>query len=351
MALPAIQGSSLPTSVCGKNERVPIDQMTSPPFKWICSLSIDSADGTKYYGSGFKIHLPDVNRNVIVTSGSCICVKREYATKITVQFPKQKPVEVGTNGFYAAPEYINGGSADHDYGLILLPQDSDDVKDYGFSWSAIVQDEELNNCVVVNCGYPGDKPEGTMWIKGGKIESVTRNRIFYMNDAKGGQSGSPVFTWNGSYWTVVGVHSCSGHPNSATKFTTEMIFRFLKRMNWLKSKSIRFVAYPDVYVRCDGLKGTTASGTINCQYKLSPFARLFAGWFVGWFGPGLFESFYIYPVEMSPSLTGQGITKVVIESARFRNVFIRMDSKGMSQTDHGSGGGEVNCCQFSEPGP
>ena len=42
-----------------------------------------------------------------------------------------------------------------------------------------------------------------------------------------------VFTWNGSCWTVVGVHGCSGHPNSATRFTTEMIFRFLRRMNWI----------------------------------------------------------------------------------------------------------------------
>ena len=106
MALPAIQGSSLPTSVCGKNERVPIDQMTSPPFKWICSLSIVGADGAKHYGSGFKIHLPDVDRTAIVTSGSCICVKGKYATKITVQFPGQEPVEVKTNGFYTAPEYM-----------------------------------------------------------------------------------------------------------------------------------------------------------------------------------------------------------------------------------------------------
>ena len=56
----------------------------------------------------------------------------------------------------------------------------------------IVDDEELNDRIVTNCGYPGNKPPGTMWITGGKISSYTANRISYMNDTMGGQSRSPV---------------------------------------------------------------------------------------------------------------------------------------------------------------
>ena len=103
-------------------------------------------------------------------------------------FPGQRVVAVGPNDFYASPEYIVTGAGDHNYGLILLPGTSDD----GFGWSAIIQDEELNNRIVINCRFPGDKPQGTMWIAGGSISSYTANRIYYMNDTMAGQSGSPV---------------------------------------------------------------------------------------------------------------------------------------------------------------
>ena len=315
MPLPAVKGSLLTESVCGKDERVQVDPMTSPPYKWICFLSIKSEKGDMYIASGFKIHLPDVNRTAIVTSGHCTYIKGAYAREITVTFPGEPPINVGPDDLYASPEYIQKGDANHDYGLILLPGKSDD----GFGWSAIISDEALTNRLVTNCGYPGDKLEGTMWITGGAIESYTANRIYYMNDTMVGQSGSPVYTWYGGFWTVIAVHSYGGCPNSAPRFTSQMISRFLEQMNGLKKKSLRSVAFPDVYLRCDGTGvseyNEAGGGTVNCQYK----------------PPSPWESFYIYPVEMTPSLTPQTnetthkVYKVAIESAHFRHVFIRMD--------------------------
>ena len=255
--------------------------------------------------------------------------ERAYATNITVTFPGERAVTVGPNDIYASPEYIDTGDEDHDYGLILLPGTSDD----GFGWSAIILDEELNNRMVTNCGYPGDKPANTMWITGGVIASHTANKIYYMNDTMGEQSGSPVHTWYGGYWTVLAVHSHGGCPNSARRFTHEMIFRFLERINGMKIKSLRSVEFPYVYLRCDGTGVSqweaAGGGTVNCQYE----------------PPSPWESFYIHPVEMAPSLAPQTTYKVVIESAHFRHVFIRMDSQGMSHY-MSPGGGEVNC-QFT----
>ena len=332
MAQSAVRGSTLPESVCGKDERVEVDPMTSPPYKWICFLTIESVTGSKYVGSGFKIHLPDVGRTAIVTSGHCTFMQGAYANKITVKFPGEAAIEVGPDDLYASPEYVESRSEDHDYGLILLPGSG--ASDDGFGWSAIVENEELDNRLVTNCGYPADKkPQGTMWITRGKISRYTDNRIFYMNDTMGGQSGSPVYTWYGGYWTVLAVHSYGGCPNSAPRFTYTMISRFLERMNGLKRKSLRSVPFPDVYVRCDG-SGVTeptgpGGGTVNCQYK----------------PPREWEYFYIHPVEMTPSSAVESTYKVVIESAHFRNVFVRLDSKGMNHFQ-GPGGGEVNC-QFT----
>ena len=327
--------ASLLRSICRrKDERVQVQPMSSPPYRWICSLTIESTTGRRYVGSGFLINLPDVDRTAIVTSGHCTYVNGHYAAKITVTFPGQGPIEVRSNDLYASPEYINTGSADYDYGLILFPGPG--ASDDGFGWSVIVNDEELDNRLVTNCGFPADKPRGTMWVTGGNISSYTANRIFYMNDTMGGQSGSPVYTWYGGYWTVIGVHSYGGCPNSAPRLTLEMISRFLERMNCLKIKSLRSVAFPGVYVRCDGT-GVTESigpggGAVNCQYK----------------PPGSYEGFYIHPVEITPSLAVKSTCKVVIESAHFRNVFISLDSRGMSQPDS-IGGGEVNCQSY--PGP
>lgn len=150
-----------------------------------------------------------------------------------------------------------------------------------------------------------------------------------MNDTKGGQSGSPVYTWYGGYWTVLAVHSCGRCPNSAPRFTAEMISRFLEQMNGLEKKSLRSVEFPNVYLRCDGTGVTQEEpegGIVNCQYR----------------PPEQCESFYIYPVEMAPSLAPQVTYKVVMESAPFRHVFIHMNSQGMSHYED-TGGGEVNC--------
>ena len=74
--------------------------------------------------------------------------------------------------------------------------------------------------------------------------------------------------WTPVYWTVIGVHSYDGHPNSAQRFTNKMISRFLGFMNCLKLKSLRSFAFPNVYVRCDGSGVTehvpSGGGTVNC---------------------------------------------------------------------------------------
>ena len=326
----AVKASSLPETICGTDESVQVLPMTSPPYKWICFLKITDVNGTKLVGSGFKIYLPDVDRTAIVTSGHCTYIKGAYATHITVELPGKAPIGVGAAALYASPEYINNGSADHDYGLILLPGDSKD----GFGWSAIVADNELDNRLVTNCGFPGDKPRNTMWITGGEITRYTTNRIYYMNDTMAGQSGSPVYTWYGGYWTVLAVHSYGGCPNSAPRFTFEMVSRFLRRMNCLEPKALKSVQFPNAYLRCDG-NGVTrpegnGGGTVNCQYN----------------PPKSYEKFYICPVQVTPSLAIPTVCTVVIESAQFKDVFIRLDGSGMKKFE-GPGGGVVNC-QFRQ---
>ena len=85
--LSAVHATSLPESVCGRDERVRVDPETSPQYNWICSLLITAVNGKQYVGSGFKIHIPNINCSVVVTSGHCIYLNGAYAENIRVTFP------------------------------------------------------------------------------------------------------------------------------------------------------------------------------------------------------------------------------------------------------------------------
>ena len=312
-------------SVCGNDDRVKVDPMTSPPYNWICFLRIETHDGKRYIGSGFKINLPEIDCIAVVTAGHCTYINGHYAKSISVTFPGQGTITVFAKDLYASPEYVANKDPNYDYGLILLPGDSD-----GFGWSSIIPDTELANRQVTNCGYPGDKTVGTLWITGGPITNSTTYKIYYMNDTFGGESGSPVYTWYQGYWTAVGIHTQGGCPNSAVRFTPDMIKRFYLRMNALNSVTIQSVKFPQVYMRCngDGVVAPVGSGggQVNCQYT----------------PPLSYEHFHIYPLAMKPSLAPPSAYPVLILSARWDNVYIRMDGSKMTQPN-GGGGGIVNC--------
>ncbi|XP_064383454.1 uncharacterized protein LOC135332067 [Halichondria panicea] len=326
MAKSAIEAVSFPHSTF-PDTRVQVDPATSPPYNWICSLDITDAYGDKWAGTGFAINLPNAKYEVIVTAGHCTYIKGDYASSIIVQFPGEEFARtIYKNGFYASPEYIKHGDVENDdYGLILIPKSRDVIG--GFGWSADIEDTELDKCSVTSCGYPTDKPAGTLWVTGGRVTSYTEKRIFYENNSIRKQSGSPVYTWHKGYWTVVGVHSNGGSPNSASRFTIQVISCFLKQMQC--KKTLKSVHFPDVYIRCDAsdVKESTGpgGGTVNCQYK----------------PPQCWEQFYVIPLEMPPSLVKQPIRKVVIESAEWKNAFLRLEDKQMTEF-RSCGGGKVN---------
>ena len=307
-------------------KRMQVTPNLSPPYAWICFLQIEDADGKLRYGSGFKINFPDAKYTIVVTSADNVYSNGKYASKISVTFPGCPTIAATTGDLYAPSEYYAGGkeNQDYNYGLILLQGSSDE----GFGWTAQLRDNDLKDRTVTNCGYPGDKPAGSMWITGGEVTSYTSNRITYKNEAAGVQSGSPIYTWYGEYWTVIGVQSSD--KSVGARFTIEMISNFVKKMQY-PIKKLGSTAFTNVFVRCDGSSVNkfqgSGSGLVNCQYTARTWER-----------------YYIYPPEMPPSLAADCKTphKVVIESAQWNNVYIRLDGTGMNKFQ-GSGGGTVNC--------
>ena len=300
--------------------RAQVNPTTSPPYAWICHLEIQHGDGAEpVRGSGFKINIPDLKYTVVVTAGSCVydCDRKAYAKQITATFPGQEPIVAIK--LYAPLKYINSKDEDFDYGLILLPGNSDD----GFGWSTEMTSEI---CIVTICGYPGDKPKGSMWITGGEIAEVTSQHVCYTNDKVSEQSGSPIYTWYEGFWTVIAVHAKTRRSdNLGTRLAFKTISHIVREAGVVKV--IGSVNFPNVYLRCGGEVEHMGKGKVDAQYGITESE----------------QRFYIYPVHMLPSLAiAPKNHEVVIESAKWEGMFVRLDGHDMHEHKK-SGGGVVNC--------
>jgi len=113
---------------------------------------------------------------------------------------------------------------------IILPN-GDLGNRVGYFGFAALPDNGLQNLLLNNTGYAGDKPFGTTWFNAGRVTSVTARKIFYMVDTYGGHSGSPVWRYLNGQRHAIGVHAYGGCPNSATRIITEVYNNMLMWKN------------------------------------------------------------------------------------------------------------------------
>jgi glutamyl endopeptidase len=207
---------TMPETVCGSDDRVQVTLTTAIPWRWIGELIITMANGAGFRGTGWFI-----GPRCVMTAGHCVYSKSNggWASRIEVipgMNGAARPYgsSVGTS-FRSVTGWTNDADPNYDYGAIILPNPLGNVVGYfGF---ASLTDASLNNLLVNNSGYPGDKPFGTQWFNAGRITNVTARKIYYMVDTYGGQSGSPIWRFLNGQRHAVGVHAYGGCPNSATR--------------------------------------------------------------------------------------------------------------------------------------
>ena len=375
-----IFGSDLSHFSSSRDERVEVITNTLLPYNWTCQLLIETEKGKQYLANGFKINIqPAVSHQVIVTSAHSVFIRGKYAKKITVFFAGQKEIVATGKQLWAAPEFIEDGNPDYDYGLILLPGSSDD----GFGWTTLLSDAELTGRPLSTCGYPADKPKGTLWISGGGVESVSDKNIYFMQDSLGTGSGSPVYTWHKGHWTVIGIQSFGGVFNTAVRFTSEVIHDILKEVSYSMSYIIQSQAFPNVYLRADTpSRDPDIEGVVNCYYGATTTFDIFP--LQAQQSTETSESLPIKTIaptsikgarlhmhmedkgRLSPSIQGYGVVScrygegpsagyyvhsnsdgsVSIESASKQGVYLCMDGTRIEQNNEGSG--LVNCQIISE---
>ena len=324
---------SRPETLIGDTDsREQVHTLQKAPFKWIASLQIEYEKGKPPMpGTAFEMHTPFRNTRVILTAGHCVWDQGFYP-RVTMTFPGCKPVVVDLGNCYVSPKYHDTKNKDHDYALIHLPGEGNE----GFGWSTELTDKELMDCCAFICGHPGDKPEGTQWKSEGRITDVTQHRLSYEIDTSWGQSGSPIYIDKEDY-TAVGVHGYGdeGKPNHGPRLNLDMLSDLIRGIS--VPKMLNSVLYGGIYVRCDGLNvvqcTANRSGTVSARC-----------------GVGDDGEFFIYPI-LKPSSRGaqkRPETKYVIESAKWKGVYLRLDGQNMREYEE-NGGGVVNCQRGAGP--
>ena len=181
------------------------------PWRMLCSLEIESANGLQYIGTGWF-----AAPRTIITAGHCVHDELElggWARRITV-IPGRNGEEVAPFGrtvssrFSTTDRWLEVRDADFDYAAIHL--DEDLGTQTGVFSLAVLPESELQNRLVNVAGYPVSPGNGRFqYFHANRVKAVTARRVFYDVDTMGGQSGSPVWAYldDSESPSVVGIHA------------------------------------------------------------------------------------------------------------------------------------------------
>lgn len=200
--------------VHGPDDRLPVLDNQSPPWSWICKLHITSRRGDFYTATGWA-----AGPRLVMTAGHCVYIQadEEWAQTIDMTFGltgttyRQK---VSASRFVTLDGWTSTASEDFDVGGILLDQDL--PTDLGFFAVGDPTDDELSN-LTINCsGYAADIEGGAGLVtQGGRISSMTADRLVYNLDTYNGQSGSPLWAEVSGQLVAVGIHTWGDQANNS----------------------------------------------------------------------------------------------------------------------------------------
>jgi glutamyl endopeptidase len=216
-------------NIIGIDDRIPIKNTTSEPWRWYGALRIYFPSGAQYRGTGFLI-----GPRAVATAGHCVYMRNQggWARKIEV-IPgcdgSQKPFgSAMATEFRSTRGWVQDGLPEADYGCIFLPNGSFGGTSLGNFGAAAFDTQILLAQNAVLAGYPGDKPFAELWGMTARIKAVTAKTLIYDIDTVGGQSGAPVYIKRSGVRYVVGIHNYgAGTGNSATRVTVPVYQRLL----------------------------------------------------------------------------------------------------------------------------
>jgi glutamyl endopeptidase len=196
-------------NVIGTDERVQVNATGNFPYRAIGSIAI-GCTGTL------------VGPHHVLTAGHCVYNTDDDKWYKRIEFSpghNGDKFPYGTLGWKKALA-VSGWTDNHDerfdYAMIILDRDIGNET----GWFGFAYEEPMRPYLVNINGYPGDKPEGTMWHAECQIDEVRAEKIYYPCDTFGGMSGSSVYVYDKKKdsRTVYGIHAYgAADRNSGTR--------------------------------------------------------------------------------------------------------------------------------------
>lgn len=220
----------LPKDIIGRDERLPVTDTRTAPWRMVCHLLIEDTRGVMHTGTGWL-----AGPSTVFTAGHNLLdrSKGHAASRIAV-FPGRKAAQAPnghsmTSAFDVHPMWRTHARTEVDVGVVWLPQPVD--QRFGWFGFSVQPDNVLRGLKVRCTGYPDDlQPFGTQSFTDGRIDDATPQLLSYGLDTMPGQSGSPVYAIDAAGRAItVGVHVGGAVTENLAVRITAPIFETLRR--------------------------------------------------------------------------------------------------------------------------
>jgi len=214
-------------NVIGTDERIRITDTEKYPWRITASLLITAADNSQWIGTGWFI-----SPRTLITAGHVVYIKHSgvpgrdgWVKKIQVM-PARNENKLPYGGmssteFFSVKGWGEEGLENYDYGAIILPGGF--PQNLGYFSFGVYDDAKLMGNIANVEGYPGDKPQGTLWYDNREISSLSADKIYYAADTAGGQSGCPVYIIDETVRKAIAIHAYGGRTaNSGTRISSQV---------------------------------------------------------------------------------------------------------------------------------